>query len=515
MSNRLLLLLLLLLCGVVLMPASVSAENWASWRGPRGNGTSTEKGIAVSWDTKQNVAWRVALPGASGATPIVWDDRIFVSTADGDDLVLVCISIDGKQLWRRTVGTGNRQVGFGDAEGNLSSPSPVTDGRHVWVLMGSGDLACFDRYGKPVWKTNIQEKYGRFDIQFGMSSTPLLVDERLYIQVIHGPMRGAAEPAYVVALDKKTGKEVWKKDRKTGAQMECKHSYTSPVLYDDGKQRFLLTHGGDYLVAHRLDTGAELWRMGGLNGIPGAPVAARPKGSFLQRFDVAKFDVNKDKKVARAEITSKLHQRVFDRMAKQFKFDGTKTYSIAALRKLIGQKEIPKPAAPASRSYHRTLRFVASPAVAPGLIIAPSAKRGPVIALSPNAKLSGNLTKNAKNRLWTLDEGTPDVPSPLIHKGLVYLCSENGNLSCFDAKTGKMQYQKRTHRTRHRASPVVADGKIYLSARDGKVTVVEAGRTFKILSQNDLGESLAASPAISNGTIYLRTFDALWAIRAK
>ncbi|GIT28275.1 MAG: hypothetical protein Ct9H300mP1_03210 [Planctomycetaceae bacterium] len=140
------------------------------------------------------------------------------------------------------------------------------------------------------------------------------------------------------------------------------------------------------------------------------------------------------------------------------------------MRKLIGQKEIPKPAAPASRSYHRTLRFVASPAVAPGLIIAPSAKRGPVIALSPNAKLSGNLTKNAKNRLWTLDEGTPDVPSPLIHKGLVYLCSENGNLSCFDAKTGKMQYQKRTHRTRHRASPVVADGKIYLSARDGKVT---------------------------------------------
>ena len=78
-----------------------------------------------------------------------------------------------------------------------------------------------------------------------------------------------------------------------------------------------------------------------------------------------------------------------------------------------------------------------------------------------------------------------------------------------------MQYQKRTHRTRHRASPVVADGKIYLSARDGKVTVVEAGRTFKILSQNDLGEALAASPAISNGTIYLRTFDALWAIRAK
>ncbi|HAA51473.1 MAG TPA: pyrrolo-quinoline quinone, partial [Planctomycetaceae bacterium] len=224
MSNRCV-LSLLLLCGLVVMPTPVSAENWASWRGPRGNGTSTEKGLAVSWDSKRNVAWRVALPGASGATPVVWDDRIFVSTADGDDLSLVCISIDGKELWRRRVGTGNRQVGFGDAEGNMASPSPVTDGRHVWVLMGTGDLACFDRYGKLVWKTNIQEKYGRFDIQFGMSSTPLLADGRLYIQVIHGPMRGAEEPAYVVALDQKTGRQVWKKDRKTGAQMECKHSY--------------------------------------------------------------------------------------------------------------------------------------------------------------------------------------------------------------------------------------------------------------------------------------------------
>ena len=125
------------------------------------------------------------------------------------------------------------------------------------------------------------------------------------------------------------------------------------------------------------------------------------------------------------------------------------------------------------------------------------------------------VAKKATNRLWKLEDGTPDVPSPLIHNGLVYLCSENGNLSCFDAKTGKQQYQQRTHRMRHRASPVVADGKIYLSARDGKVTVVQAGRTFKIVSQNDVGEALAASPAISNGTIYLRTFDALWAIRAK
>ncbi|MDP7276557.1 MAG: PQQ-binding-like beta-propeller repeat protein [Planctomycetaceae bacterium] len=510
MSNR----LLALLCVAVAIPGAVSAENWPQWRGPRGNGTSMEKNIASTWSPTQNVAWRLDLPGSSGATPVVWGNQIFLTSADEDKLVLICLGTDGKQQWVRQVGTGNRTA-RGD-EGNFASPSPVTDGKHVWTLMGSGDMACFDVSGQPVWHINLQERYGRFNIQFGMSSTPLLDGDRLYLQIIHGPMRGEAEPAYVVALDKATGKQAWKHDRKTGAQVECKHSYASPVLYDDGKSRFLLTHGADFLVAHRLDTGSELWRMGGLNGTPGASTPARrPAGNFLQRFDVAKFDTNKDGKVVRSEIKTKLFQRVFDRMAKQFKFDPGRTYTVAALRKAIGQKKPPKPAPAPSRSYHRTLRFVASPAVGDGLIVAPSAKRGPVIAIRPHAKLAGNLTADPKNRLWMMSDGTPDVPSPLIHGGLVYLCSENGNLSCFDAKTGKQQYLQRTHRMRHRASPVIADGKIYLSARDGKVTVVQAGRTFKILAQNDIEEPLASSPVISNGTLYLRTFDALWAIRAK
>ena len=505
--------LVTLLClGFTSLPRA-AAENWPQWRGPQGNGISSERNIATIWGQTENVAWRVELPGSSGATPVIWGDQIFLTSADGDKLVLICIGTDGKHQWTRQVGVGNRAA-RGD-EGNYASPSPVTDGKHVWALMGSGDLACFDLSGRSVWRLNLQKRYGRFDIQFGMSSTPLLTGDHLYLQVIHGPMRGESEPAYVVAIDKVTGKEAWKKVRQTGAQVECKHSYASPVLYDDGKSRFLLTHGADFLVAHHLKTGVELWRMGGLNGTPGATVAARPRGSILQTFDVRKFDTNKDGRVARSEITSKLHQRLFDRMAKKIKLDATKTYALAEFRKAIGQKEPPRNAPVANRPYHRTLRFVSSPAVADGLIIAPSAKRGPVIALRPHAKLSGNLTADPKNRLWTLKEGTPDVPSPLIHDGLVYLCSENGNLSCFDAKTGKQQYLQRTHRMRHRASPVLADGKLYLSARDGKVTVVQAGRIFKILSQNDLEEPLAASPVISNGTLYLRSFDALWAIREK
>ena len=155
---------------------------------------------------------------------------------------------------------------------------------------------------------------------------------------------------------------------------------------------------------------------------------------------------------------------------------------------------------------------MASPAVSPGLIIVPSAKQHPVIAIRPDG--AGDITSVASKHVWTWKR-TPDVPSPIILDGLVYLCMENGNLTVLEAESGAEVYSQATHRQRHRASPVYADGKLYLTARDGRVTVVQSGREFKLLATNDLGEDQSASPVISGGTIYLRTFKTLWAIRNK
>jgi len=149
----------------------------------------------------------------------------------------------------------------------------------------------------------------------------------------------------------------------------------------------------------------------------------------------------------------------------------------------------------------------------PGLIVVPSAKNGPVLGLRPDGK--GDVTTDAAAHLWTRPQNTPDVPSPLVYDGLVYLCRENGNLIVMDARTGEQAYEHRTHPDRHRASPVYADGKLYLAARDGTVTVVKAGRSYEELASNPMSESISASPVIANGTLYLRTFDALYAIRAK
>jgi len=396
-------------------------ENWPQWRGSRGNGISLETGLPQAWSKTENVAWRLPLPGPAGASPVVWDDRIFLTSVSGEELVLICADASGKLLWQRTVGQGNRDV-RGD-EGNYASPSPSTDGRHVWTLMGSGDLACYDFAGNEVWKFDLEERYGKFEIGFGMTSTPVLDGDRLYLQCIHGG------GAFIAALDKSNGREIWKLPRESDATAECEHSYASPIIYRDAARQLLLTHGADYIVAHRLNDGAEIWRCGGLN----------PKAN-----------------------------------------------------------------------YNPTLRLVASPAAAEGLIVVPSAKNGPVLGLDPAAR--GDVSESTSARRWVRAANSPDVPSPLIHDGLVYLCRENGGLICLDAQTGGEVYHEGTHRQRHRASPVYADGKIYLTARDGVVTVVKAGRKFEILTSNALDEEISASPAISGGRIYLRTFDALYAI---
>jgi len=237
--------------------AQLKAENWPQWRGPRNDAVSTEKNIPAKWSTTQNIAWSMQMPGMSGATPVVWGDRIFVSSADENkDLLLLCISTDGKLIWKQKVSTGDRHA---RGDGNMASPTPSTDGKHVWVFYGTGDFACFDFAGKQIWKTNLQQRYGRFKMGFGMHTTPVLFGDRIYMQLIHS---GAA---LVLAFDKATGQEVWIAERKSDGVAECEHSYASPMIWQKGDAAYLVTHGNDYAIGHSLKDGKEIWRLGDLN----------------------------------------------------------------------------------------------------------------------------------------------------------------------------------------------------------------------------------------------------------
>ena len=409
-----------LLLTVFIFVGSLSADNWVQWRGPNNDGISQATNAPVQWSQTENVQWRLPLPGEAASTPIVWEDNIFLTSAEGDALVLMCISTEGEELWKRTIARGNRVVRRGEA--NFAAPSPVTNGEHVWAFFGTGDLVCYDFQGNEVWHTNLAKRYGRFNLYFVMATTPLLDKDRLYVHLIHS---GAW---LVLALDKMTGEEIWKHKRDSDATEECEHAYTSPILYRDAEREYLVVHGADYVTAHSLEDGSEIWRCGDLN----------PK-----------------------------------------------------------------------QNYNYTLRFVASPVATEGLIVVPSAKNGPVVGIDPAAQ--GDIT-NGRWQRWKLRQGTPDVPSPVIHDGLVYLCRENGDLICLDAETGEQLYRERTHRHRHRASPVYANGYIYLTSRDGVITVVKAGRKFEIVASNSINETIAASPVITNQALYLRSYQALYAI---
>lgn len=249
--------------GLSMTTQFASAEQWPQWRGPDFNGVSGETGLPSKWSSTDNVEWRLPLPGPAGSTPVIWDDRIFLTSVDGNDLVLIGASTSGEKLWQRRVTSGN-DFYRGD-EGNDASPSPSTDGEHVWVYFGDGKLACFTADGDDVWSKDLQQEYGKFEIQFGMHSTPILHDGKLFLQLIHGEWSPEPSRGWVIALDAKSGNELWKQPRNTEAYSECKHSYASPALYEDDRGAFLLTHGADYIIAHDLTDGSELWRCGGLN----------------------------------------------------------------------------------------------------------------------------------------------------------------------------------------------------------------------------------------------------------
>lgn len=244
---------------------AVRAENWPQWRGPKNNGISNETNTPTKWSKTENVAWRLPMPGPAGATPVVWGERIFLTSTDKStgDLLLLCVGTDGKEKWRQVMSSGNKDV-RGD-EGNSASNSPSTDGEHVWAMMTTGVIGCWTVEGKEVWKFDLQDRYGKFKIQFGMTSTPVLDGDQLFVQLIHGDGNAKTREALVVCLDKKTGKELWKQDRPSDAIAENEHSYASPVIYDDGRLKFLLSHGADFIVAHDLKDGHELWRCGNLN----------------------------------------------------------------------------------------------------------------------------------------------------------------------------------------------------------------------------------------------------------
>jgi outer membrane protein assembly factor BamB len=246
--------------GLVFSSINAYAENWPQWRGPSLNGISPETNLPVKWTTTENIAWKLPMPELSGSTPIVWGDRIFLNVAEKGSLFLWAVDRNkGEPIWKRHLSDGdNRQ-----RKQNMSTPSPVTDGTAVWVMTGTGILKAFDFNGKELWMRDIQKEYGRFGLNWGYGSSPLMHGDSLFVQVLHGMKTD--DPSYILRISKATGRTIWRQERPTIAQRESPDSYTTPAIVRHGNNLELVITGGDAVTGHDVNTGRELWRADVLN----------------------------------------------------------------------------------------------------------------------------------------------------------------------------------------------------------------------------------------------------------
>ena len=430
-----------------LILSSAHAENWPQWRGPNFNGTSPEQGLPAQWSQTEGVKWSADLPGISGATPVVWGDRVFVMSPDAQrEQLLICLSRkDGKVLWKQSVAGGMLEKG----RGNTTSPSPVTDGKTVWALVGTGQVAAFDMEGKRLWTRDLAKEHGKFAIMWTYGSSPLLFRGKLYVQVLQRnpspgdyPGFGSADAgpreSFLLAIDPASGRTLWKHVRPTDAVMESQESYATPIPHVIGGKAQILIVGGDVLSGHDPETGAELWRGGGINNRKG-----KGGGEWMRIVPSP---------VSAGELALVCGPKQSAAIA--FKTDGKGDVTESGKAWAFDEHKTPDCSTPA---WHA----------------------GKLYVLDGDSQLMTCLDAKTGAKVWqvafTLDRG----------KG----------------------------REIFRASPTVADGKIYSLGERGTVVVQNESDGAQLAAITMGGaEGARGSIAVSDGQLFIRTTDKLWCV---
>ena len=452
--------------GVSCLAALVRAEDWPGFRGPNGSATSAEKQLPAEWGADKNIAWKAALPGYGWSCPIVWGDKVFVTTAVSDKQTkpsggfggggfggrpggfgggrppdamykfeVYCLNAaDGKVLWKQTAAEQKPTISIHPSN-TYASETPVTDGERVYAYFGMTGVFCFDFSGQLLWKKDL----GSYRMMFGhgTAASPALDDGRLFIQCDN------EEKSFLVALDAKTGKELWRADRveRTG--------WSTPLVWKNKLRTEIVCLGTPKVRSYNPATGKQLWELGGMNGQPHASMVASDELLYVGTgggpgagFGGGGFGGGRG--------------------------GGSK----------------------------------------------------PLFAVKAGASGDITLTGGAKSNdgvAWYLPQAGPPMASPLLYQGHLYILEERGGiLSCYDAKTGKQVYRERLPGARgFTSSPWAYEGKVFCLADDGETFVVQAGPEFKLLGKNVLSGLTWSSPAVGGGALFLRTVDQLYCIKAK
>lgn len=463
----------LLLATATSLPAVAVANEWARFRGPNGSGLTEATNVPESFGRDRNMRWRLPLPQGH-SSPILLDDRIYLTGYTGEALVTIAIDrTSGRILWQREAPRVKAVVV--DKRNNPASPSPAVEENGVYVFFPDYGMLAYDRAGNELWRMPL----GPFNNIYGMGASPVIVGDTVVL------VCDQSLGSYIMAVDKKTGEVRWKVDRP-----EAKSGHSTPILWRSPEGRDeILVPGSFLLTSYDAKTGEKLWWVAGLsfemkstpvihgdtiyvNGY-GAPVNDPGNKVTVPSADevFAEFDKDKDGFLSQAE---------WPKFTAAFWFDATDLDRNGRLDK-------------DEWAYYRA---------------ALESENG-MLAIRLGGK--GDMTDTAVR--WKYQRSVPQLPSPIVYRGVLYMVNDNGIITTLNPDTGELLKQGRLENAlgSHYASPVAADGKVFFSTEDGAVVVVEPDAEIRTRVVNDLGEGIYATPAIEDGRIYVRTTAALYA----
>jgi len=480
---------------IFLADARPLLADWPQFRGVNSAGVA-EGAAPIEFGPGKNELWRLPI-GSGHSSPCIVGDNIFLTTYDkaAKKLELLCIGRgEGKIRWHRPIKVREIER-WGHPSFNPASSTPTSDGKLVVAYFGSIGLVCFDVTGAKQWaiKMPVAKSYS------GNATSPVIVGDRLILY------RANFVDHFLLAVDKKTGKELWKKyqpNRFTTAMAAA----ATPIVQGNT----LIIHGVRAVQGFDINDGNLLWQANCPTTATSTPILAGDEtviATWNQTGEPSQVPIFPP----------------FDELLKENDKDGDK---------LIGENELPR-----LMYFHRSegtdapangapLRFGHVDRDRNGRIDAKEwsgllerVKQGrkhhvPHGLMAINIKSKGEVKTDQVRYLERRD--IPEVPSPIHHKGYVYFVKNGGILTCIELKTGKKIYRARTRgRGTHYASPIIADDKLYITAGDGRITVVKAGPEPEILASNDIRQRTFATPAIVDGMIYVRTHEALIAFGVK
>jgi outer membrane protein assembly factor BamB len=456
--------------------AGAPAADWPQFRGPNAAGQYSDAvPLPADIGPDTGVVWKVPVPPGH-SSPAVVGDRVYL-TAVKDQSHLVTVALDratGKALWEAEAPA--RRLEQVHKIGSLAQPSPAADADGVVSLFGSCGLIAYDRAGRVVWDRPL----GPFKNDFGAASSPVLVGGRVLLGQDHD------EGSFLEALDRRTGKTVWRADRS-----EFLRGFATPVVWESGGRRQVVVAGTLRVVGYDLESGKEAWTARGIS----RTVCATPAVGDDGRLYVAGYSAGGDP-ADRIEVPP------FDEAVKALDKNGNGRLEAGELpdgpiKQRFTQVDLDKDGSITKAEYERFRGLFRE-------------TKNVVLAVRPGG--SGDVTDT--HVAWRQTRHVPFCASPLAVGGVVFAVADGGVLATLDARDGRVVRRDRLEGAggAYYASPVTGDGKVYLVSERGRLTVVSAAGEWKDLATADFKESVYATPALADGRIYLRTAGHLYCL---